>query len=293
MGRYRFARRPKWLFGHFLVLLVVVSFVNLGFWQLRRLHQRRAFNAVVRENRDDPIAPLDEVLKPSMSQAGVDKVLDRHVKVTGRYLTDAEVLITGQSLDSNPGAWLVTPLRTSDGVIVLVNRGWISDNGGLTTVPESARAPSGEVTVEGTVTKTQTANGLQRKDPATGHLTSLARVDVGRIARQLDAPVEPAFLQRTDQSPADPGPVQATVLPPIELDEGPHLNYAMQWFSFTTLTLIGYPLLLRKVARDEERRASGESDDGLPNLADLPEGAVVEADGTIDLTGVQSGVGRS
>ena len=32
-------------------------------------------------------------------------------------------------------------------------------------------------------------------------------------------------------------------------DEGPHLDYAGQWFIFATLTVIVYPLLLRRTAR--------------------------------------------
>ena len=33
------------------------------------------------------------------------------------------------------------------------------------------------------------------------------------------------------------------------LDEGPHLDYAGQWIIFATLTMIVYPLLLRRTAR--------------------------------------------
>lgn len=286
MSRYAFARRPKWLFGHFLVLVVVVTFVNLGLWQLRRLHERRSFNAVVEQNMDAPVAPLGEVLTAQQQPAAVDAVLDRRVRAHGHYLVDDEVLIDGQSFNGQPGAWVVTPLAQDDGSVVLVNRGWISDNGALSKVPADARPPTGPVTVEGLITRTQTARALERQDPATGKLASLARVDVARIARQLARPTVPAFIQRTVQSPADGGSIQPVTLPPPELDEGPHLNYAFQWFSFTTLTLIGYPLLLRKVARDEERKAAGGGPSSLPDLDDLPEGAVIDADGTIDLTGV-------
>lgn len=286
MSRYAFARRPKWLFGHFLVLLVVVSFVNLGLWQLRRLHERRGFNAVVEQNMAAPVTPLEKVLTAEQPASAVGAVLDRRVRVTGRYLVGDEVLIDGQSFNGQPGAWVVTPLALDDGSVVLVNRGWISDNGALSKAPVAGRPPSGPVTVEGLLTQTQTARALERHDPTTGKLTSLARVDVARIARQLQRPTVPAFIQRTVQSPVDAGAIRPVTLPPPEMDEGPHLNYAFQWFSFTTLTLIGYPLLLRKVARDEERKAAGEGPANLPDLEDLPEGAVIDADGTIDLTAV-------
>jgi len=37
----RFWLRPKWIVGHLLCLFLIVLFVNLGFWQLRRLHSRQ------------------------------------------------------------------------------------------------------------------------------------------------------------------------------------------------------------------------------------------------------------
>ena len=35
--------------------------INLAFWQLRRLDERRQFNAEVRANANQPIAALDDV----------------------------------------------------------------------------------------------------------------------------------------------------------------------------------------------------------------------------------------
>jgi surfeit locus 1 family protein len=39
------------------------------------------------------------------------------------------------------------------------------------------------------------------------------------------------------------------VLPEPELDEGPHLSYAVQWFVFATIAAVGYPLVLRRLSR--------------------------------------------
>ena len=57
MSRYRFALRPKWLLSHVLVLALVVVMINLGFWQLRRLDEKKAHNASVRANESVAIAP--------------------------------------------------------------------------------------------------------------------------------------------------------------------------------------------------------------------------------------------
>jgi surfeit locus 1 family protein len=37
--------------------------------------------------------------------------------------------------------------------------------------------------------------------------------------------------------------------PPVA-SSGPHLGYAIQWFSFTLVTLIGYVALLRRASRE-------------------------------------------
>ena len=36
MANARFLLRPRWLLSHLLVALLVVTMINLGFWQLRR-----------------------------------------------------------------------------------------------------------------------------------------------------------------------------------------------------------------------------------------------------------------
>ena len=40
-------------------------------------------------------------------------------------------------------------------------------------------------------------------------------------------------------------------LPTPDLGEGPHLSYAVQWFIFTLIGLVGYPLVLARVAQDD------------------------------------------
>jgi len=60
MSRYRFALRPRWILSHLLVLLLVIVMVNLGLWQLRRLHERTTYNASVRANESQPGQPEKE-----------------------------------------------------------------------------------------------------------------------------------------------------------------------------------------------------------------------------------------
>jgi cytochrome oxidase assembly protein ShyY1 len=83
------------------------------------------------------------------------------------------------------------------------------------------------------------------------------RVDLDRIARQVEGTLLPAYLQATRTDPPEP-PVPDDVpavrrLGPPEISEGPHLSYAVQWGIFSTIAAVGYALLLRKVAKEEAK----------------------------------------
>ena len=285
MTRYSFALRPKWIFGHVIVLVLLVVFVNAGIWQLRRLDQRQAYNREVAANIAAPVAPVAEVLPVGSTFAAVPRQLDRRVTASGRYLVDQEMVIIGQaSAGGVPGVWIVSPLLLDDGRVLLVNRGWFPSTGQVTSPPPDARPPAGRVTVSGLISETQVQGAGQSLERNAARQVSFLRVDVARIQRQFDAPLLPAFLQRTTQRPADSGSQVPQELPLPVLSDGPHLSYAFQWFSFTGVALIGYPLLLWLVARDRERKDS----DGEEFPLDLPEGAFVDDDGVVDLTGVDA-----
>ncbi len=289
VSRYKFALKPKWILGHVIVIALVVGFVNAGFWQIRRLHQRQAFNRSVVANMHKPVATLDDVLPRSAGFADVPDQLDRRVRATGHYLIDDEVVITAQANPEGvPGVWLVTPLQLDNGRVVLVNRGWLPSTGGITRPPPDARPPSGRVTVTGLVSETETQSAGESRETNKAHQESFLRIDIARIQRQFTQKLAPAFLLRQSQQPPDAGARKPQNLDPPELDNGPHLSYTIQWFSFTALALIGYPTLLWIIGRE---RKHPKRDVSEPE--NLPPGAFVDADGVLDLTGVAEGVDGS
>lgn len=246
---YRFALRPKWIVSHLLVLVLVVVMVVLGLWQLRRLDDRRSANDLVTARLAEPEADIRELTGPADDVDAGDDLRFRLATATGRYVADDEVLVRNRSLNGAPGYWVLTPLAFDDGSAVLVNRGWIPfsfspDESRLGTEP-----PDGDVTVTGIVRETVVAEGLQRDDPASGVLDDVARPDLDRIRQQLSYPILPVYLQLESQQP--PSGDLPVPLDRPDLGEGPHLSYAFQWFAFTAIALVGYPLVLRRVARSE------------------------------------------
>lgn len=261
MSRFRFALRPRWILSHLLVLAVVAILVNLGFWQLRRLDEKRDRNQVVAARAAEPVAPVDEVLDVGADAAAIEAAAYRRVTAAGTYAADEEVLVRGRSLDGAPGSWVLTPLVGDNGTAVVVNRGWIPDSGQLERVPDTVETPSGPVEVRGTLLTSEAREGMGARDPEAGTLTNLARVDVARLARQVDERLVPAYVLLTEQDPA-PGREAPRLLAAPSLDQGPHLSYALQWFAFATIAVVGYPLILRRAAADRDRDRADLDVDG-------------------------------
>jgi surfeit locus 1 family protein len=273
MARYRFALRPRWILSHVFVAACIITFILCGFWQLRRLHDRRASNAVIAAREQDSPVDIATVLPLHATDDQVDQQQYRMITVTGTYDVADQVLIKGETNDNSPGFWVVTPLVRDDGTAVAVTRGWIPMEFGDSdkASPDLYPAPSGTVTVHGFIEPTQTATGIEVTDPPDGHLAQLSRVDVARLQKQASVPLYPVWVALVTQQPPQAGGAVSMpeVIPPPVLDDGPHLNYAGQWFIFATLTIIVYPLLLRRTARNKERdRAQAEWAAAHPDLVD-------------------------
>ncbi|MBI2710516.1 MAG: SURF1 family protein [Actinobacteria bacterium] len=256
---YRFARRPRWIVSHLIVLVIAVLFIRLGFWQLDRLHYKRDRNTLWRSQMALPVRPVETLLRPGESDATVHADQLRVVTATGTYLPGSQVLVRGRTLNDVPGSWVLAALRLPDGRIVPVVRGWMANDGRYDAVPRGLDPPAGQVTVTGWLRPPEHRGRFGAVIPADGRLTSIARVDVARYGRQMGAPVLPAWVQlRAEQPSTRPAPTPPRPLaPPDPTDQGPHFSYAIQWFSFAAIGLIGYPLILRRKARDEATGSAG------------------------------------
>lgn len=266
---YRFLWRPAWVLSHLLVLALVVAMVNLGLWQLRRLDEKRDRNAQIEENSAlDPLG-LGEAAA-LVGTDGAAALRDRQVALAGSWDPGGEVAIRSRTLDGAPGRWVATPFRPGGGgPAVLVVRGWIPQSIDDTQPPFEEVAPAaGPVTILGSLQPTQERGNFGSVDPDEGVLGELSRVDVDRFGAQYPLPVVPFWLQLVEQSP--PAAEPPTILPPPDLDEGPHLSYAVQWGIFTLIALVGYPLVLRRVARQRSAGRTGDPDD--PDDPDRPGG---------------------
>lgn len=225
----RFLLRPRWLLSHLLVVLLVVTMVNLGFWQLRRLDERQERNDLIRDRQDQPAVPVEDLLQPGDDEDAVDSARYRAVTATGSYDAEATVVVRNRTQDGVPGAWLVTPLVLSDGDRAAVIRGFVRL--GSDGDPLSVPAPDGEVTVTGVVISRAGLDGTAPRD----------------LDPLLEQPGVVPGLVLAEEGTETSAEIQPVPLP--DVSEGPHLSYAVQWFIFSTIALFGYPLVLARVVR--------------------------------------------
>jgi len=227
----------KWLLTTILVLIGAAVCVRLGIWQLDRLEQRRAFNSQVESMRAEEILNLNNEIPDNIESMEWRKVI-----VTGEYDFENQIALRNQVYDNQYGYHLITPLLF-DGGAVLVNRGWIPADSDWRLYDEV-----GEVTVQGLIRLGQSKpaiGGVADALPLDGtKLEVWNNLDVEKMSAQISYPILNIFIQpNVDEDDTTP-PI--AYQPTITLTEGPHFEYAMQWFAFAIILFFGYPFYLRK-----------------------------------------------
>lgn len=224
----------RWWWATLLVIVLSAIFIRLGFWQLDRLDQRQARNAEYLAQIS--AAPL--TLTGESLPADPPGLRDRLAQVQGRYDFDQQIILVQQSYEGRPGAHLVTPLRIAGSdTAVLIDRGWIPAAEASADTLGAFDQP-GELTVSGVVQLSQTLSG-DRQTVTEGPQLEWYRVDIEAIQKQLPYPILPLYLLA---SPPDGFQEQLPyrIAPEIDLSDGPHLGYAIQWFLFAAVLTFGY-----------------------------------------------------
>ena len=228
----------KWWWVTILVIVLMAVLARLGIWQLDRLRERRANNQVVAAAL--AASPID--LSESTLPADLSSVRDRRVTAMGKYDLENQLVLKVQNWNGRAGVNLVTPLLLEDDRrAVLVDRGWI---------PEAENNPvdrakydiSERVTVEGYAALSQTLSGGKVIVPEEPQ-TEWYRVDIAAIQAQLPYELLPIYVL---QAPGDEEALPYRRQQEIDLSEGPHLGYALQWFTFSIGLGIAYVIYVRK-----------------------------------------------
>ena len=228
------SRTRTLLFG-VLVLAAAAGCVRLGFWQLHRLGERRARNAIIAERAALPVVSISAL-------QGQDTTVTHWRRVTLRGIPDYahEALHATRSQAGSPGVHLLTAVRPLDGAwgdtAILVNRGYMYAPNGRTI--DHANAREGDtIAIEALVLSFTVAKpGTVRMPSALRAVNTLDRDTIASITGRPLAPfVLLALGDTTVRDLARPARV-----PPPPVTEGPHLSYALQWFGFATVFVVGF-----------------------------------------------------
>lgn len=236
-----FSRRHIWKTALIAVLLVV--FLRLGVWQLSRLEERKAANAVLAVQLAQPAVSVNALV----DSAELESLADRAVTATGTYDFANQLILVQQRAQSQLGVHLVTPLllEGSD-AIMLVDRGWVPT---LEADPETIAQfdEPDQVTVSGTLQASERLPSTARTDLDSAEFErDIFQINIPRLQRQMPYDLLPVFLLQAPD--ADQGPLDQPFRqePVIDLSNGPHLGYALQWFSFAVIAVIFYWGYLRR-----------------------------------------------
>ena len=215
-----------------LVATLLAAFVALGVWQL----ERRAWKLALIDRVERRVHAAAVAAPGRDAWRGFDAAAEeyRHVRVSGRFDLDRTTFVVA-STDEGRGFWAITPLRTDDGGVVLVNRGFVQ------TVARSLAPPSAVVVVTGLLRPSEPRGSLLHANDPTRDRWYSRDVEAIANARGL-APVAPYFIDAdAGATPSSPGAAPIGGLTVVEF-RNDHLGYAATWF--TLAGLCGWALRL-------------------------------------------------
>jgi len=149
---------------------------------------------------------------------------------------------------------------------VLVNRGWVPSADGATIPLQSFPASPGgpaEVPLAGLLLPLLPPSRPASRDAAEPRFRRVwYRMDRDALQAQFPYRLLPAQLQLL---PSPDAPSIPTRLQPPALSDGPHLSYAIQWFSFAAIGMVGWVALARRsrLVRRGSALGPGESAAGV------------------------------
>jgi len=218
-----------------LAIAFAIACLALGGWQVRRFSARQANNAFLASRRFGPVVSIDSL------PADTGEAHFRRVHITGNYDYGQQIIFTLRGRNGSPGVNLVTPLlRNGKDTAVLVNRGWVYSPDGTSIDPTPWREPD-PVNLTGFVETFPTKGPFPAPNPARPR--AFWRLDRAALEKVFPYPIANYYVVITDSSSSASAPPRVEPLP---LDEGPHRMYAIQWFSFAAISIIGLVIFIRR-----------------------------------------------
>lgn len=222
------ARSPAALVALALAALVAFSgFCALGVWQI----ERRAWKLDLIERVEARVHAAPTAAPGPADWPRVNAADDeyRRVRVAGVFERGKDALVQATT-ELGAGYWVLSPLRTTDGFTVLINRGFVPADR-RDPASRAAGETSGETTVTGLLRMTEPKGGFLRANDPAADLWRSRDVAAISAARGL-AGAAPYFID-ADAAP-NPGGLPVGGLTVVAF-RNQHLVYALTWFALAAL----------------------------------------------------------
>jgi surfeit locus 1 family protein len=217
--------------------LVALGCVGLGVWQLDRWSQRRLQNGLYQARLELPVL----VLPGAIDSLPSDSLSWRRAAAQGVYDFQRQVVVVGRSVRGTPAVYVVTPLMLPGGRALLVERGWVYSPDAR-AVELAALGERDSAAVQGVLLRPAGSRRFELE--GSGWPIFAPSDDPSVLAAFYPYPLLDLVLRRTGSAGGSAAGLRPVPLP--ELSEGPHLSYAVQWFSFAAIALLGSAILYRR-----------------------------------------------
>jgi surfeit locus 1 family protein len=167
--------------------------------------------------------------------AAIDPIEFRQLDLTGRFLHDKEIFLTGRTYEGNAGFHVVTPFELADGRLILINRGWVSE-GYKDPAKRAFSRVDGPTTVAGILRKPgQKGYFVPENEPAKGFWFTLVPAEINAHLGLGTVAIDSFYADAIRTSAVVTLPIAAKT----ELNlRNAHLSYALTWYGIA-LALIG------------------------------------------------------
>lgn len=251
----------KWWWTTLIVIIGVFILIQLGYWQLDRLEQRRAYNVYVADRwRQAPYDVNHNTIPDDLTELEYRRVL-----AEGEFDYSNQILLSNQTVNQAPGSIIVTPLVLQDGRAILVARGWLPTGEDNPQHWSKYEEPAGAPVI-GLLQETQLLPSGNAPTPPKTPQVEWFQININAIQPQMAYELLPVFILQLPEEGRN-----ANDLPlreePLVLDEGSHLSYAIQWFMFALILGVGYIFFIQ-TQELREQRIAGTLQDGATQKQD-------------------------
>jgi len=215
-------------------LLLCALFIRLGVWQWHKGIERQEEWSRFARGADRVIA-LDE-------RAVGDVPLYQRVSVTGRLDGAHQFLLDNRTHRGRAGYEVLTPLRRAEAAVLLIDRGWVPFSGTRTSLPDVSLQAAAPVTLSGRIAQLPSpglASGRAAPEARAAWPKLTSYPSVAELSAALGTPLAARIVLLDPQAPFG----YLRDWQPPGMAPFRHLAYAIQWWCFATLALIGWAIM--------------------------------------------------